>query len=296
MERRSRFLIIHNPIAGRRRRGLLRAVMRELESRGCTVSERVTGTAGDGAILARDASPNDFDMVVAAGGDGTINEVVNGLEGSDVPFGLIPVGTANVLSTEIGLRSDAQHIVATLMEGPLQKIYPGRLNDRRFLLMAGTGLDAETVKTVNPSLKRLWGHGAYLWSAFRCWLRHRPPDLRVVLDGQATRSSWVVVAKGRHYAGRFVFAPDGNLSNPGFQVCLLDGAGRWDLLRYGMGLLLGRLTRCPGVRIVPATTVSISGPGGVPVQVDGEYAGETPLEITMDREGMMLAIPQDALR
>jgi len=296
MAHRSRFLVIHNPIAGRRRRVLLRAVIRELERRGCTVSERVTGAAGDAEVIARGAPLDEFDMVVAAGGDGTVNEVVNGLVGSELLLGLIPVGTANVLSTEIGLRTDSQMVAATLTEGRLRRIYPGRLSGRRFLLMAGIGLDAEAVASVNLGLKRLWGHGAYLWSAFCCWLRHRPPDLHVVLDGQATRSSWVVVAKGRHYAGRFVFAPDGNLSDPKFQVCLLDDPGRAALLRYGIGLLVGRLAQCRGVRIVPATSISIEAPNGVPVQIDGEYAGATPLEITLDRDGVMLAMPQAALR
>ena len=289
---RCRILIIHNPIAGRRRRGLLRAVMRELESRGCTVSERVTGAAGDAAVLARAASPAEFDMIAVAGGDGTVNEVVNGLENSPLPLGLIPVGTANVLATEIGLRADARSIAATLADGPLERIYPGRLNGRRFVLMAGIGLDAEAVASVNFSLKRLWGHGAYLWSAFCGWVRNRAPDLHVVLDGQATRSRWVIVTKSRHYAGRFVFVPDARLGDPRFQVCLLDGTGRWALLRYGIGLLLGRLAQCRDVRIVPATTVSIAEPKGVPVQLDGEAAGTTPLEITLDRDGMMLAMPQ----
>ncbi len=298
MEARSRFLIIHNPIAGRRRRGLLRAVIRALESRGCAVSERVTAAMGDAAEIARRASREDFDLVVAAGGDGTINEVVDGLasgpEGAPLPLGLIPVGTANVLAMEIGLRADAQRVATTLIEGPLHRIYPGRLNGRHFVLMAGIGLDAEAVRTVDLSFKRIWGHGAYLWSAFRCWLIHRTPELHVVLDGKATRTSWVIVAKSRHYAGRYVFAPDARLGDPRFQVCLLDGTGRWTLLRYGMGLLLGRLRQCPDVRIVPAAMVSVAAPDAVPVQIDGEYAGTTPVEITLDREGMLLAMPQDA--
>ena len=294
MGRRSRFLIVHNPIAGRRRRAVLRTVIGELERRGCSVSEQVTGGAGDGEVLARAASPDDFDMVVAAGGDGTVNEVVNGLSESPLPLGLIPVGTANVLSTEIGLPADARTIAAALAEGPLHRIYPGLMNGRRFLLMVGIGLDAEAVMTVNLVLKRGWGHGAYLWSALRCWLRHRPPELHVVVDGKARRSRWVIVAKSRHYAGRFIVVPDARLDVPNFQVCLLDGAGRLAGLRYGTALLLGRLARCRDVRIIPATTVSIAAPAGVPVQVDGDYAGATPLEISLDRDGMLLAMPPGA--
>lgn len=293
MRTRHRFLIVHNPIAGRRRRALLRAVVRQLESRGCTVTGRETSAAGDGEALARAAAPDEFDLVAAAGGDGTVNEVANGLAGSALPLGLIPVGTANVLAVEIGLPADARAIAAILIEAPLRRIYPGRLNGRRFVLMAGIGLDAEAVASVNPLLKRLWGHGAYLWSAFRRWLRHRPPCLHVVLDGEATRTRWLVVAKGRHYAGRFVFAADARLWEPMFQVCLLDGEGRGDILRYGLGLLLGRLADCRDVRIVPAASVSVAEPAGAPVQTDGDAAGATPVEITMDEGGLLLAMPKD---
>src|SRR5216683_5961023 len=178
---RRRALIVVNPAAGRsgssRRR--LDRVVAALERRGCVVVLRRAGPAsGDVERLAREAEA-EFDVIVAAGGDGTLNAVVNGMESAPRAVALLPFGTANVLAREIGLPRDPERLAELIAAGPARPIWPGRVGDRLFLMMASSGFDAETVAAVNPRLKRHAGRLAFAWAILVCLWRYRTCELRV---------------------------------------------------------------------------------------------------------------------
>ena len=283
--------MIFNPTAGRRRRARLDAVLGLLYAAGCAIELRPTAQRGDAEAFAAEVEAAETDVVLAAGGDGTINEVANGLLGSGVPLALCPLGTANVLAAEIGLDTAPAAIADALLRGRALAVRPGLANDRLFLQMAGAGVDAQVVQGVTPGIKRLLGKGAYVLETFRQQLRYRFPALTVTIDGVAYQASSAIIAKGRYYAGRFICSPDARLEKPEFQVCLFLTGGVLAVMRYGAAMLFGRVPTLKDVKLVTGTVVSVAGPDGDPVQGDGDTIARLPLSVTLAEETLTLLLP-----
>jgi diacylglycerol kinase (ATP) len=288
-----RVLVIYNPVAGPRQRRQFGKALRHLTMAGCTVAVRETVAAGAAGMLARAALDEDHDVIVAAGGDGTINEIINAVAGTSAVLGLIPLGTANVLAAEIGLPTDPRGVAEVIAHGRLQQIYLGTVGNRRFTMMASFGFDAQAVDRVNIPLKRRLGKLAYVASALGAWFRHRDVRFSLVIDGKPATASSVVIANGHYYAGRYQCAPDARLDDPRLHVCLLERPGRWNLVRYAMALGAGRLPRLNDVQIIPAQQVSVTAPAGEPIQADGDIVGETPAEFRVSTERLNLLMPAD---
>ncbi|WP_298369333.1 diacylglycerol kinase family protein [Azospirillum sp.] len=283
-----RLLVIHNPVAGGRRARRLRAVVERLETQhGVQVLVRSTGGRGDAEAFARDVVPGTVDAVVAAGGDGTINEVINGLAthaaaGRAVPLGIVPMGTANVLAGELGLPTDPDGVARVLSGERTALIHPAVANGRVFSMMAGVGLDARVVECVDTRLKRRIGKGAYVVETLKQLATRPDVRYRVSLDGgPAQEVAAVIAAKGHFYGGRFVCAPDARLTEPELQVCLFPRGGRWNALRYVWGVTAGRLRHFPDYRVIPAQRLRIEGPVGDAVQGDGDVAARLPVDIAL---------------
>ena len=290
---RRHILIIVNPAAGRARsseRRLGRFVA-ALERQGCTVVLRRAGPSpGQVERLAGQAEPG-FEAIVAAGGDGTISAVVNGLGGRAVPFGVLPLGSANVLAREIRLPRAPEALASLITTGPVSPIWPGRVGERAFVMMASAGFDSEIVAALSPELKRRVGRLAFAWG-FLVRLWHCPAcELTVRADGVEYRAAAVVAAKGRHYAGPFVVAPGADLAEPVLELVLLDRRGRWAMLRYATALLLGRVPRLGDIAIVRARQASVAGNRALPVQADGEIVGELPITLAVADRPLLLIRP-----
>lgn len=284
-------LVIHNPIAGRGRRRRLSRVLNQLRRMGCRVLLRLTEGPGHAAELARTA-PEGVEMVVAAGGDGTVNEVINGLEGRDLPLAVIPLGTANVIADELGLGRSARMIARVVAQGTAEPVYLGRANGRRFALMVGVGWDARSVAGVHPRLKRGFGQLAYIWSGLRTFVAWDRPRYTVEVDGERFDVASVIVAKGRRYAGGVVCAPQASLGEPDLRVCLFERGDRLHLLYYLAMALTGRLERARWMRLVTGRHVVIQGSEGEPVQADGDIIGALPVTIEVDIRQIRLVHPR----
>jgi len=290
---RRHILIIVNPAAGRARsseRRLGRFVA-ALERQGCTVVLRRAGPSpGEVERLAGQAEPG-FEAIVAAGGDGTISAVVNGLGDRAVPFGVLPLGSANVLAREIRLPRAPEALASLVVTGPASPIWPGRVGNRAFVMMASAGFDSEIVAALSPELKRRVGRLAFAWG-FLVRLWHCPAcELTVRADGVEYRAAAVVAAKGRHYAGPFVVAPGADLAEPVLHLVLLDRRGRWAMLRYATALFLGRVPRLGDIAIVRARQASVAGNRALPVQADGEIVGELPITLAVADRPLLLIRP-----
>ena len=220
---RRRLLVIHNPAAGSgrlgwRKRARLEAYLDLLEDSGCAVEFRPTTQRGDAEAFARAGQADAYDAVVAAGGDGTIGEVANGLPDNAAPLGIFPLGTANVLAMEIGLPLDPTSVVQALLHGPAARIWPGFVNDRLFTIMAGVGFDAHVVASLPAGLKRALGKGAYVIESLRQLAAYRVPGYRLVVDGREYDCASAVIAKGHFYGGKFVCSPHARLDDPAFEI------------------------------------------------------------------------------
>ena len=279
-------MVIFNPTAGRRRSHLLWRVLDVLSANGIRLDLAETRHAGHAAALARDAAASGVRLVVAAGGDGTIAEVVGGLSGSAARLGVIPLGTANVLAWELGLPFSPMAVASALAFGRTRTLWPGVASTpegaRVFVQMLGVGLDAQVVHRLSLPLKRAVGRAAYVAQTVRELARYEFAPLRVRLDGQDVAAASVIVSKGRLYGGRYTLAPCARPGEPGFTVALFDRAGPMSALLYGVALPLNLLPRAPGLRLVRAARVEILGDEGArtsPAQADGDPAGCTPVRV-----------------
>ncbi len=289
-------LIIYNPTAGNRRRRKLEAALSTLRSKGVSVELAETTGPGDSEVMARDVS-DDVSMVVVAGGDGTINGAVNGLmtraaAGRPVPpFGVLPLGTANVLAGELGLPARPEAAASVLASGQTARINLGRANGRYFSIMAGVGFDARVVERIDPAVKRLLGKGAYVLETLRELLELAPAKFRVMADDSPLDASAVVIASGHYYAGRFVLAPEASLVGRKLQICVFQKSGRWAVIRYLVAMALGILPRLKDYQIIPAEAATVTGAEGTPVQGDGDILAQLPLRAEIVPRALEVIVP-----
>jgi YegS/Rv2252/BmrU family lipid kinase len=287
---RRRIAVIFNPTAGWRRRGRLDRVLSRLDWLGCTVDLLLTEAPGHAERLARGLGP-DIDAVVVAGGDGTINEVVNGLGPAAPPLGIVPLGTANVLALELGLGRTTAQIAETIVNGDRREIAIGQVNGRRFVQMVGVGADAHIVAHVSKRIKKYAGKGAYVLSGAIGLFTYRFPRFDLVIDGERLSATSVIVSNGRYYGGKNIVAPRAGLDRRSFEVCLMTRSGRYNALRYGLAVFLDRLPALNDVRYITATDVHILAPVGDPMQGDGDLVASLPADITLLPRGFPVLVP-----
>ena len=306
-----RLLVIHNPVAGRRRRKRFLDALELLERDGNEVSLHPTEAQGDAIAFARRIEPGQVDLVVAAGGDGTINEVVNGLVAdgrpAPAPLAILPLGTSNVLASEIGLSPKPAAVARAIRENATARVSLGRLvgagpllADRpAFILMAGVGVDAQAVAGVDSGLKRRFAQGAYVWAGLRAVLRSRGERYQVKVDGVRHEAAWAVVAKGCRYGGPFRLAARARLDEPRFEVCLFDRGGVAAMALYGAALVLGLLPKTPGFSSVLGERVRIAAvsadetAAAEPVQCDGDDMARLPVEIAVVPDALDPVVPKE---
>ena len=260
------------------------------------VPTRGRGTAGG---LAREHIGRGADLIVAAGGDGTINEAAEGMLHSGVPLAILPGGTANVLANEIGLGTRIERAAARLEECRPRRISVGHLTcdggrvSRHFLLMAGIGFDAYVVHHVDGELKSRTGKFAY-WVAGLRLLGRRLEEFQVDIGGEKRQGSFALVSKVRNYGGDFQIARSVRLSDDRFEVVLFEGRYTARYLKHFAGMMLNRLSTMKGVAVLRADCVSISDPQDrcVYVQIDGEFAGSSPAEIRIVPDALTLLTPE----
>lgn len=283
--------LIYNPVAGRLRRNP-QLLSRILGSLGNNVSPVPTSGPNSATALAREAVHRGVDQVIGFGGDGTLNEIANGLVGTSVPLAVLPGGTANVLAVELGLGTNPLTVAKNLDTLEPRRIAASRLvshrESRYFLLMAGAGLDAHIVHTLKPSLKNLLGKAAYWLGGFGSVAR-RLPEFDLKIDGRSLRSSFALISRVRNYGGNLEIARGVRLTVPEFEVISFEGKWAPVYLKYFSGVLLNRLKGMEGVTVQRARHIEL-GPGA-PLQVDGEAVGHSPAKIDIIPDALTLLMP-----
>jgi len=288
---RRRLLIVHNAFAGTRSRHYLRAVCGTLEAAGAEVSVEHADTLAADADIARAAvAAGHFDAVVAAGGDSTIRGVASGLLGSDVPLGIIPIGTGNVLAREIGVRCRAKVLAQTLLHGPGVPIRCGLADGTPFLAMAGVGFDADVLLRLSMPWKRTVGRLAYAWPILRA-LAHKPRPFEVLVDERTFPATWLIVTRAARYGGSFVIAKDQSLTGDGFHAVIANAATRRALAGLLIAIARGRLEGRPDVTVLSCSRLGIRASGTIAAQIDGERLLDVPREIAVGPDRLTLIVP-----
>jgi diacylglycerol kinase (ATP) len=311
--RPKRVLIVFNPIAGRRRKKLFAKTVDALNDRGCLLDVQATQGPGDAIRIARDAvTAGNFDAIVAAGGDGTINEVIQGMTctgqgpAGDAPsqdgiysgpaFATIPFGTVNVLALDIGLEQQADAmadtIVGTAEVAATIGVAKGENVDRTFLITAGVGLDSAAVKYLKPGLKRVFSWGAYILSMIMALVRDGDVELDAQIDGEAVRGSTIIITNVSRFGGPHVVAPEARVEGDKLTVLVALGFGRKNLLRYGIAFALGKVPDIPDKILRDFDEVRITAPKGYPTQIDGDGYGTVPVTFRAAPARLRLLVPE----
>lgn len=253
------------------------------------------GTAGG---IARQAVLERADLILVAGGDGTVNETLNGMLPGEVPLAILPCGTANVLAKELRIGSSMREAAGRLAEWEPKRISVGVLRtrwravSRYFLLMAGAGFDAHLVNSVDPGLKHRHGKLAYWVAGFREAVR-RWEEFNVRLDGRDFLCSFALASRVRNYGGTFEIARHASLFQDDFAIVLFEGSNSLRYSKYLVGVMAGRLDGMKGVTILRSQSIELYGPSdqSVYVQVDGEAAGRLPATIEIVPGALTLLVP-----
>lgn len=284
----SEILVILNPAArgARALRGL-----RKIWPFPPQVTVATTSEQGQAREIAAGAAQRGFRTVVAAGGDGTVNEVVNGLAGSDVTLGVLPVGTMNVFAAELGLPSRVREAWRVIEAGHVREIDLGRANRKYFVQLAGVGLDAQVVKETSWDMKRNLGPLAYLLSTAQVAAR-KPPRLLVEANGQSVEGSFVLIGNGRYYGGPIEFFPDARIDDGLLDVLVFQKSSYLDIARYFGYLLMKRHTGLADTAYIQARTVRVSSDEAVPVEVDGELSAELPVTFRIASRKLRVIVPK----
>jgi len=246
--------------------------------------------------FAANAARNEARNLIVAGGDGTINEALQGLVGADVRLAILPRGTANVLARELALPLNAMEAADVIAQGKTRRIHVGcALNEnngskRYFFLMAGIGLDASVVGRVRPGLKKRFGQAAFWLSGVSHLAHWRPVPFNIEVEGQQYTATFAAVGKAASYGGDLAVTPRAQLEQPNFEICIIDSRSRLRYLRLlSFAMRSGFPANEAGVCFLHAARARAT--GDAPVQVDGELIGHLPMTFDIAPETIEIIVP-----
>ena len=288
----SNTVVILNPAANSERANRWRAQVEKL-ARGCTVY--ATGRPGEAELMSRRAVGEGFKKIVAAGGDGTINEVVNGLAGSAATLGLLPIGTVNVFAMELGLPSHNLGMCWDIIQSNNTRLIDlPSASGKYFVQLAGVGLDAQVVKETSAVFKRNFGPLSYLISAAQIAAR-RPPRLFIESENSSTKEgSLVLIGNGRRYGGPFPFFKQAVIDDGLLDVVVFKQLGYLEIIKYLQDVFFSSEIRTPDVEYFQTQRLRVTSDQDVPVELDGELVGNCPVEFQMHERTLRVLAPTPA--
>ena len=279
-----KIFIISNPAACGKKS---RRARRFLEAQaGPSTTLAPTQRANKAQSLAARAVTEGYKVIVAAGGDGTINEVINGIGTSGVALGVLPLGTLNVFAHELGIPAKLDAAWAVIRGGHTRTIdlacTQANGSTRYFVQLAGVGFDAHAVRTASLDLKKQIGPLSYVWAGIKALSRSHPP-IEVSVNGSGPLGSGVavLVGNGRFYGGPFALFPKARLDDGLLDICVFENVGYWDVLRYAQGILRGVHIGLGDVKYFQAENLACRVTGPTPFELDGEDAGDAPVTFSV---------------
>ena len=300
-------LVIHNPNAGyggRARRRDLDAARRIFASAGIHTDFAETSAPGEATEIARRAGAEGCQLVIACGGDGTLNEIVNGIaapqNGRRVSLALLPGGTANVLAKELGLPWKIPHAAQRLVRGHLRNIALGLATPleqpekkRYFISVGGAGPDGVMVYSIDLALKAKVGVLAYWWEGVRQVFRYSFPRFRVVTPVKQVEATLIIVGRTKHYGGPFRITTEADLLEDRFELAALTTQSGLRYLSYLPTLWFGDLRAKEDVHFWKSDTLVCQPLDERPVyaQVDGEPLARLPVEFKIEPRALTLLVP-----
>lgn len=292
-----RATIICNPQAGKRTSdGDLDAALRILEEGGWSVEVCCTAAPGDAGRIAEAAVRAGQEAVLVAGGDGTINETVQALAGSETVLGYLPFGTVNVWARELHIPLDLEGATRAILDGRIETVDLGIAGDRYFLLMAGIGLDAEIVRRAQrvERYKQRFGVLPYVASGLSTIPFYRGADVELRYDGiiRRVQALMLVVGNTKLYGGRFQLTPNAVANDGWLDLCIIKGRGGLSLMRQSVPILLSGSVSRSDVEMVRVRELAVDAAEPLALQLDGELAGTTPVRFRVAPRALRAIVPK----
>lgn len=299
-------VVIYNPASGRRRRQRLtdlEQASKILRAAGIVAQLASTTARGAATTLARQAVQEGRELVIACGGDGTINEVVNGLAGSQIPLAVLPAGTANILAKEIGIPWSIPAAARLISGGTLRRIALGEVRSvkagteatagRYFLCVGGAGPDGAVVGALTEDVKSQAGILAYWFEGVRQFFTYRFSTFRITSPERRLIATLLVTGRTQHYGGPFRITRGASLFEDTFELVAFTGQNRFRLLSCLPAIWRNRLARVRGIEIWKSSEILCEPLEGreILAQVDGEPAGNLPLKFQIVPNALTLVLP-----
>jgi YegS/Rv2252/BmrU family lipid kinase len=269
-------------------------IIDSLRGLGYDVEERETQGVGDATRFAREAVEEGLDLVCVIGGDGTVNETINGLAGTEVPLALVPTGTVNVLAMELGIPLEPPDAVKLLDVGTTSWIDLGLAGDRYFGLMAGVGMDAAVVASLNPLMKKAFKEAAFAVQGLANYLTKEDPLIRVTTAERTVEGYFAVFGNSSNYGGGFGITPLADMRDGLLDVCVLKDKSLLGTIWYWTAALINAHIKHPKVeyfRTEAAEVLAVDEGKDVLVQTDGEMAGKLPLTCRVVPHSLRVIVP-----
>jgi diacylglycerol kinase (ATP) len=292
---RRRVTVIYNPASGAgASRREIPLMLQSLRDMGMEVDEHRTAAVGHATEVSRQAVASGADLVCVIGGDGTVNEAVNGVATTEVPLAIVPTGTVNVLAMELGIPLDPPDALKLLATGDVSWIDLGLAGERYFALMAGIGLDAAVVGSMNPVLKRTLREAAFVVQGVATYLTKEEPLLRIETPERCVDGYFVVLGNSPNYGGTFGITPLADMRDGLLDVCVLRDKRFLSVMWYWLAALINSHTHHPAVEYFRTESAHISAVDEgveVGVQTDGEIAGQLPLDCRVVPRALRVIVP-----
>ncbi len=297
-------LFLYNPAAGRfpLSEKRLKALLRTLYDYGIRAETAITQPSQETSL-----NLENKDLLIVYGGDGTLHEAIPEAVKWQVPVALLPAGTTNVLARELGIPRDPERALSLVPQRKLLKIHLGwgdrgqafeglspispPQSGRYFHLMAGIGFDGEVISRTGQNLKKALGMVAYWLLAHVSLMKYPMTLFELTLEGEVHQGTFAVIGNARNYGGELHLTPKASVQENCLDVCLFTSQQRWRYLLYLWGVLSGRHLRYPDVLYRKVQHLKVSSDRPVPIQMDGELIGQSPMEFSSSSEGLEVVVP-----
>lgn len=285
---------IINPVAGRSKTA---KVWEDIKSNSIVIETEgkpfFTDGPGDAEKLARDLPKEGYRRLIVFGGDGTVNEVINGMELGSTQLGIIPTGTGNDFCRMLGISNKPGEAVKQLFQGKTKIVDIGKINDRRFLNTLGVGFDAEVARTANEEYQNLSGTMAYLGALIKVLKEYKNEEMIIETETATIKGKMLLAAvgNGSYIGGGMKLIPQAKIDDGKFHLCLIGDASKPDVLMNVSKIFSGKHLSHPKVSSFTASKITIKTTYPLTVQTDGEILGKTPVKAEVIPGALEILIP-----
>ncbi len=283
------FKLIVNPVAGNKKaKKLLPKINDIFKKSDCFYDIYITKGPGDAINAAREAANNGADIVVAVGGDGTVNEVANGLAGTEASLAALPAGTGNDFVRAMKIPNSIEKACKILIKGKSRYIDLGKVNGRYFVNLVGVGFDGAVARLANQQNKRVGGPWVYFFSILKNVISYKPVEMKITMDNRTMicTPTLVAVGIGQYYGGGIKIVPEAIQNDGLFDVCIVDKIGRLKLISYLPLVYFGEHTNLKDVSIFRTEELKLEMEIPLTAQMEGEIISSKKMHFTLEHKGL----------